>query len=408
MTPSDPGADPTLSVLVVNTAFAPDLLGGAERSVGELTDSLRDMGHRVVVACLGRRDDISSDESVRRIPSRAFEHLLQPSPSAISKAVWHITELARVSTALRLRRIIREVRPDVIHFNNLAGFGWLAWLVARHIPTVQTMRDYSLLCTSATGQHGDKVCNSTHPRCRILKLPYKLKLLRPSVAVAVSNYTATRHLSSHVIDRSYDVGTVYNSPAPSIAGAHKETGDSRSRPVVGFIGRVALDKGVGVLLEAFARLPRDHRPRLVLAGPGNADDLSFITSTYSSMLTDGDVQLTGPIDAAEFFRRTDIVAVPTQWHEPFGRVAAEALRTGNALLYSRAGGLSEVVELYGGRASGISAFREPNAWRDALVRALEGHFDIDVPERAGPPDPAVQYVRAYRTAIGRTKEPHRQ
>lgn len=399
--PSAP-EDAQLTVLIVNTAFAPDILGGAERSVSELTTSLRSRGHRVVIACLGRRRAATAgdDDRVRRIPSRAFEQMLLPDRSAIRKSIWHATELARVATAIRLRRIIREVRPDVIHFNNLAGFGWLAWVVARSVPTVQTMRDYALLCTSATGQHGDELCTSTHLRCRVLKSPFKLPRLRPSVAVAVSGYTAGRHSTGRVVGSQGDVGTVYNNPADTVDVAdQKQANVTGARRVVGFLGRVSVDKGVGVLLDAFARIPAATRPQLLIAGPITAADAELITDRYASLFESGDVQLSGPMDARSFYSQSDIVAVPTQWHEPFGRVAAEALLSGKPLLFSRVGGLPEVIGLYGGRATGVGDFRSADAWASAIVRALEDDYDMRLSHREGPSDPTAEYIATYRRAI---------
>jgi glycosyltransferase involved in cell wall biosynthesis len=195
------------------------------------------------------------------------------------------------------------------------------------------------------------------------------------------------------------VGTVYNNPADTVGTGGAKTEATRSIPVIGFIGRVSIDKGVGVLLDAFGRLPAADRPQLLIAGPGTAEDTELISETYASLIESGDVQLAGPMDARTFYSRADIVAVPTQWHEPFGRVAAEALLSEKALLFSQAGGLPEVIGLYGGRATGVADFRSPDAWATAIRRALDDDYDIRIPRRDGPPDPTAEYLVAYRRAI---------
>ncbi len=48
-------------------------------------------------------------------------------------------------------------------------------------------------------------------------------------------------------------------------------------------------------------------------------------------------------DAVRILGKMDIVLVPSQWQEPFGRVAVEALQAGSCVLVSDAGGLPEAV-----------------------------------------------------------------
>lgn len=398
---ADPAVESGLRVTIVNTSFAPDILGGAERSVGELADELRRRGHYVTVVCLGRRGDtvIQDEGRLIRIPSRAYEHLLKAQRGAAGKALWHVTELFRVVTAVRLRRVFRADRPDVVHFNNLAGFGWLAWLVARPFASVQTFRDYALLCTSATGQHGDRICRSDHPRCRVLKWPFKLRGLRPDVATAVSAYTASRHVEGHLTDAQGRVDVVYNSPLSTTPRSHSTT--EHTVPVIGFIGRVAFDKGIAVLFDAFRRVHQQHQCSLLVAGPVSADDRGRLEEGYGDLLSKGAVRLAGPMTADDFYSQVDVVAVPTQWQEPFGRVAAEALMAGTPLLYSRVGGLPEVAELYGGTSTAVDDAANAESWADALQRAFDGRFDTASAALAGPSPSTDEYLLCYREAIAR-------
>jgi glycosyltransferase involved in cell wall biosynthesis len=44
------------------------------------------------------------------------------------------------------------------------------------------------------------------------------------------------------------------------------------------------------------------------------------------------------------FEKIDVLAVPSLWHEPFGRVAIEAMAWGIPVIASRRGGLPEIVQ----------------------------------------------------------------
>lgn len=68
-------------------------------------------------------------------------------------------------------------------------------------------------------------------------------------------------------------------------------------------------------------------------------------------------------DAGKILGQMDIVLVPSQWEEPFGRVAVEALQAGSCVLVSDAGGLPEAV---GDCKALIVSARDIDAWEERL------------------------------------------
>jgi glycosyltransferase involved in cell wall biosynthesis len=73
------------------------------------------------------------------------------------------------------------------------------------------------------------------------------------------------------------------------------------------------------------------------------------------------------LSTAEFLQRTRILVVPSQWEEPFGRVAVEGMALGIPTLASLCGGLAEIV---GTSPLGVARFRDVDAWTRALDRLL--------------------------------------
>jgi glycosyltransferase involved in cell wall biosynthesis len=73
------------------------------------------------------------------------------------------------------------------------------------------------------------------------------------------------------------------------------------------------------------------------------------------------------LDTVDFLRRTRILVVPSQWEEPFGRAAVEAMAFGIPILASVCGGLAEIV---GTSALGVRRFRDATAWTRALELLL--------------------------------------
>jgi glycosyltransferase involved in cell wall biosynthesis len=107
----------------------------------------------------------------------------------------------------------------------------------------------------------------------------------------------------------------------------------------------------------------------------------------------------GVQDAGDFFATVDILAVPSQWYEPFGRSAAEAALAGKRVLVSEIGGLPEAIDGYpSGKV--VTNPASPAAWRDAILQVVgPGNMGTDV--WAGPPDPAARYEALYRGLLKR-------
>ena len=86
-------------------------------------------------------------------------------------------------------------------------------------------------------------------------------------------------------------------------------------------------------------------------------------------------------DMREFYSQVKLVVVPSRWNEAFGRAAAEAMINGIPLVVSDRGGLPEIV---GDAGEIVSDIESPDAWVEAIHRALNNH------------DPDAQKKRAER------------
>ena len=66
-------------------------------------------------------------------------------------------------------------------------------------------------------------------------------------------------------------------------------------------------------------------------------------------------------------QKSKIILAPSQWTEPFGRIAIEAMANGIPLLASFTGGMREIIK---NSSLGIRSYHNPYAWKDKLKRLL--------------------------------------
>lgn len=128
--------------------------------------------------------------------------------------------------------------------------------------------------------------------------------------------------------------------------------DELKRREIVFVGRLSPQKG-GLLFAKAAAALRDRLPgwRFVLIGArrfsrGLDSDYERRVAAHMTDLNNQG-ELTGYLPRDEVFRRLSyaaIAVVPSTWEEPFCLAAVEAMSAGCAVVASRRGGLTEVVD----------------------------------------------------------------
>ena len=155
---------------------------------------------------------------------------------------------------------------------------------------------------------------------------------------------------------------------------------------VGYLARIAPEKGFHVLVDAYVRLRERDRgtpARLLAAGylpPEHRAYLEKARATLSAAGLAGEFVYRGEVDRAEkiaFLKSLDVMSVPTTYREPKGLFLLEAMACAVPVVQPRVGAFPEIVEKTGGGvivpaddpAALAEAIRE--LWRDpARARAL--------------------------------------
>jgi len=157
-------------------------------------------------------------------------------------------------------------------------------------------------------------------------------------------------------------------PAPA-DGAQFRARYGISGPYVLFVGRLASNKGLGALLEAFVPLARrEPTASLVLIGPDGGMQ-AVLQARVRQLGIAGQVRLLGWVSdealLAAAFREARFFVLPSEY-EAFGLVLLEAMGQGTAVIATRVGGIPEFVE--DGRAGLLVPPGDPGRLREAIER----------------------------------------
>ena len=352
-----------MKIAFVNVRYAPNEYGGAERSVRILAEGMAKRGHEVCTISISFAGEASEGElngvKTYYVPlANIFAPWEGPQPP-VRRAVWHLIDAYNPIMGQRVGKILDRERPDVLDVNNLVGFSVAVWRAAkqRNIPVVQSLRDYYLGCPNSCMLRDGKNCARQCGLCRVYSLPRRALSNIPSAVVAVSNRTLERlegcGLFSEVGLKAVIRGIAIPNDEPP-----KRDLKQRRELVVGFLGRIDPTKGLDILLDAAVRV---SNVRVVVGGSGSDAYVKEFEQRYFAER----VEFAGYVQPSEFFQRIDVLAVPSIWEEPLGRVIYEAYSHGVPVIVPRAGGMPEIVE------EGKTGFIVPLCTRSEFKSLLE-------------------------------------
>lgn len=140
-------------------------------------------------------------------------------------------------------------------------------------------------------------------------------------------------------------------------GYEKRTREASSEFVVGYLARIAPEKGLHMLADAYRLLRQrtpDRRLRLEIAGylaPEHHEYLAGIERKIRDCGLEGEVHYRGVLDRdakIAFLKGLDVMSVPATYDEPKGMSLLEAMAAGVPVVQPRRGSFTEIIERTGG------------------------------------------------------------
>jgi glycosyltransferase involved in cell wall biosynthesis len=313
-------------VALFTDTFLPDV-NGVARTLGRWVEYLESQGVTCRVFAPQSDNGAGSDYNssmVERFYSIPF--LLYPE-----------CKLA-IPNPLSIKKTLQEFKPDIIHCAtpfNLGLFG-LHYAKKHKIPFVasyHTHFDQYLQYYKIQWVEGMlwRYLGWFHQTCRRIYVPSKSTL----------HYLEERGFQNlEVWSRGVDVSRFH--PEVDRQAVLQAAGADPAKQTLLYVGRLAPEKSVDVLLEAYENLPERWKGKTELILIGDGPLYKELSETYREQ---EDIRFLGFKEGKELcdmFAAADMFVFPSAT-ETFGNVVLEAMASGTAVIGANAGGVSDTV-----------------------------------------------------------------
>ena len=310
--------------------------GGEDESFEAEAALLESRGHDVVRYAVHNRDiDGMSQWSLAR------------------QALWNR------QAASELRELIRSEQPVLMHCTNI--FPRLSPAVysaakAEGLAVVQSVRNFRVGCLNAFLLHQGRICEDCLGKCfpwrGILRGCYRESPAASSVVAATLTlqrfmqkwnrtidlyFTPTQFARGKLIEAGLPAERIM--VKPNFVRPDPQVGTGEGRFAV-FLGRLAPEKGLDVLLNAWSQLRRPIQLKIIGDGP-------LAEQAKSAQERDPRIQWLGQLPQKEvlpILGDAMCLVMPSIWYETFGRSIIEAYAKGTPVIASQLGAMAELVQ----------------------------------------------------------------
>ena len=264
-----------------------------------------------------------------------------------------------------LTHVIEREKPAIVH-SHLAYADVIAAAVVNSLKMRRLANRSLTVPTLITTEHGiagdDAVYHGASWRSKLMEQVHRVRLWGTNAAIAVSRSTAEQMRRKWGARR---VSVIYNGvDAPRLrAAVHKQRVPTEpDAPRILSLSRLSPEKGIDVLIEAFAQL-RTVYPKAHLEIAGEGDLADTLAQQVRELHISDAVTFSGFVDPLEAMGRSDMVVQLSIWEN-----------CSYTLLDAKAAGLKTVATNVGGNPEILApnelVNRRQNAFCDSVLEAL--------------------------------------
>lgn len=324
-----------MRILLLSWEYPPQSIGGLARHVEDLAVSLAADRHNVHVITIGR-----AGEAPERRENGVYVHRVEAYPVHSPDFITWVLQLNNRFLEEAII-VMQKYGPfQIVHAHDwLVAFAGRAIKHAYRLPLIATV--HATEAGRNRGLYNDmqRYINSvewwlTYEAWRVIVCSqHMLQEVQGLFQLPADKITI---IPNGVYSQKFRVGTVDPTLRQHYAAPHEK--------IIFFVGRLVIEKGVQVLLEAMPRiLAGKPEAKLVVAGRGPME--GQLKSRARELGISHKVCFAGYIDDStrnQLYHFASVAVFPSLY-EPFGIVALEGMAAGTPVVVSDTGGLAEIV-----------------------------------------------------------------
>lgn len=344
--------------------------GGPERYLFNVTSLLQQHDHTVIPFSVQHKRNRPTEYAPYFLSSIAkgeevYFKQLALSPRGIMKLLGRT--FYSLEAKSKLRRLLGDANVDIgyiLHFLRWMSPSVIDALKEREVPVVVRVSDYSYLCPQAHFLREGRVCELCLHGTVFHSLQYKC--LQDSYAVSGANLLS---MYFHRLLGIMGKVDAFVCPSDFLLRKMKEGGIQAQRlhhiptfvecdrfepqfdpgSYILYFGRIAREKGVETLIDAFASVKRNGRHsslKLKLAGRSNKGEWERLGKNIAVYGVDG-IEFLGDLEfepMQHLIRNSACVVVPSLWYDNMPNTILEAFASGKPVIASNIGSLPETVQ----------------------------------------------------------------
>ncbi|MFT5411919.1 MAG: glycosyltransferase involved in cell wall biosynthesis, partial [Verrucomicrobiales bacterium] len=303
-----------LRILHVQHSLEP---GGMENGVVNIANALQPRGFEFHVACLSKTGEFAA-----RLPDPNLVNVLSK-PNGFSLRI-----------VFKLRRLIRQVRPDVVHSHNLGA------LIYAACATLFGRTHLILHGEHGQPDDGPDAERRQHQRRRFYKAASRVHTVSQAL---LDHFLATGLPPEKLVALVNGVDSKRFSPADR-EQTRRELSIPTSTKVLVIVGRLIESKKHRLLFDALEEVIAKYPDTLLLVvGGGGKEEASICAAAASSKVAEN-IRMEGfQSDPRPYYHAADLLVAPSQI-EGLSNVVLEAMACGLPPLLHDACGSDEVID----------------------------------------------------------------
>lgn len=338
-----------MKIALFTETFLPQI-NGVVRTLEKIVKHLEQSGHEVLLFTIGEGEEVYSNTRIIRVEGIAFSlykelYLVKPEDKWLSKLIEN--EITQIPVSILqsmipckhsiVEKALEEFKPDLIHLATPVSLGAIGFYYVDklNLPCIATF-------------HTDLASYAP-----MYQIPYLEEIINGATKITYSK--ANRILAPSPSSKKqleklglenvgiFGRGVDQRNFNPSKANKQilSKYGLNPAKITLTYVGRLAEEKSIPEIIDAFAELSQKYPLQLMLVGDGPIKNKLDDALEY----TDGLYAFTGikkGEELAELYASSDIFVFPSRT-ETFGQVVLEAMASGLPVVGYNAPGVCDLV-----------------------------------------------------------------